>query len=66
MLASNVLMTAGTPEHMYLDERQEKCLQTEEKEKQETFFKISFLVQTSCYLARFFQKTIIKIFIPQL
>jgi len=27
MLASNVLMTAGTPGHMYLDERHEKCLQ---------------------------------------
>lgn len=28
MLASRVLMTAGTPGHMYLVDRQEKCLET--------------------------------------
>lgn len=29
MLASRVLITAGTPGHMYLEERQAKCLQRE-------------------------------------
>lgn len=29
MLASRVLITAGTPGHMYLEERQAKCLQKE-------------------------------------
>lgn len=29
MLASRVLMTAGTPGHMYLVDRQEKCLEKE-------------------------------------
>jgi len=27
MLASRVLITAGTPGHMYLDDRQAKCLE---------------------------------------
>lgn len=29
MFASKVLITAGTPGHMYLEERQAKCLQRE-------------------------------------
>ena len=30
MLASRVLITAGTPGHMYLEERQAKWLQTDD------------------------------------
>ncbi len=30
MLASRLLITAGTPGHMYLDERHEKCLKERE------------------------------------
>lgn len=33
MLANRVLITAGTPGHMYLEERQAKCLKEEEKGK---------------------------------